>query len=126
MENGQVKHRMKMIEQFRYDGEDFKSVFSYESWKIGILRKSERFSVSGIWERHNKTAEVFVLLSGAAVLYAMGDDGETEKVEMKIGTVYNIPTNVWHHIVAADEDTTVLVVENASTSKENTEKLWDT
>lgn len=124
MKNEQVT-KMKIIEQFRYDGEDFKSVFCYDGWRIGILRKSERFSTSGIWERHHKTAEVFVLLSGAAVLYAKNDDGETEKIEMENGTVYSIPTNVWHHVVAADEDTAVLVVENASTANENTEKLWN-
>ena len=113
-----------MIEKFKYDGEDFKVVMAYEGWRIGILRNSERFSASShIWERHLLTDEAFVLLSGAAVLYAKDDDGSTEKVEMKPCTVYNIPKNVWHHIIVADEKTTVLVVENSNTSQANTEKI---
>ncbi len=113
-----------MIESYKYEGEDFKSVMSYEGWKIGILRNSERFSVGNdIWERHKLTDEVFVLLSGAALLKARDDDGNIEKVEMKPCTVYNVPKNVWHHIIVADEDTTVLVVENSNTSAANTEKI---
>lgn len=121
MENGQV---MKMIESYKYEGEDFKVVMSYEGWRIGILRNSERFSASDhIWERHLLTDEAFILLSGAAVLFAKDDGGKIEKVEMKPCTVYNIRKNLWHHIIVADEKTTVLVVENSNTSHSNTEKV---
>ncbi len=114
-----------MIEEFRYNGEDFKVVKKYDGWRIGILRNSERFSASNhIWERHLLTDEVFVLLSGAAVLYAKDEESNTEKVEMKPCTIYNIPKNVWHHIIVADEKTTVLVVENSDTSQNNTEKIF--
>ncbi len=113
-----------MIEKFRYDGEDFKGIKMYEGWRVGILRNSERFSASNhIWERHLLTDEVFVLLSGAAVLYAKNEDGEAEKIEMKPCTVYNISKNIWHHIIVADEKTTVLVIENSNTSQANTEKI---
>lgn len=109
-----------MINKYSYNGEDFKAVFQFEGWKIGILRQSDRFSHTGIWERHNCTSEVFVLLSGTAVLYAK----EKEKIleqPMEHGVVYEIPTGVWHHIVVS-RDATVLVVENSNTSKENTDK----
>ena len=67
--------------------------------------------------------EAFVLLEGSAVLYARNDDGEVEKLEMQPCTVYNIPKDIWHHIIVADENTTVLVVENSNTSKSNTERI---
>ena len=121
MENGQV---IKMIEHYTYNGEDFKTVMTYDGWKIGILRNSERFSsISHLWERHHLTDEAFVLLEGSAVLYASNDDGEVEKLEMQPCTVYNIPKDIWHHIIVADENTTVLVVENSNTSKSNTERI---
>lgn len=114
-----------MIEKFRYDGEDLKVVKMYEGWQVSILRNSERFSASDhIWERHLLTDVVFVLLSGAAVLYAKNEDGVSEKVEMKPCTVYNIPKKIWHHVIVADEKTTVLVIENSNTSQANTEKIF--
>ncbi|MBR4296362.1 MAG: hypothetical protein IKT56_05980 [Clostridia bacterium] len=112
-----------MIESYSHSGEDFKAVLTYEGWKIGLLRKSERFSTEGIWERHTMTDEAFVLLLGAATLFAKDESGNIEKVEMKNDVLYNVPKGVWHHIIVADEDTTVLVVENSNTSALNTEKI---
>ncbi|MBQ2715121.1 MAG: cupin [Clostridia bacterium] len=104
-----------MIEKYSFDGEDFLSVLQFESWKIGILRYSERFSSFSRLERHNLTDEAFILLEGSATLYT-----DTESVEMQKCVVYNIKKGVWHHIVV-DENTTVMVVENSSTSSENTD-----
>ena len=108
-----------MIDILEFKGEDFKAVMQYEGWKIGLLRYSERFSSLGVFERHTLTDEVFVLLEGEATLYLKDDAVLT--YPMKKNTVYNIHKNVWHHIVVS-EDATVLVVENANTTKENTEK----
>lgn len=104
-----------MIEKYRFQGEDFSSVLEFESWKIGLLRYSERFSEFSRLERHLLTSEAFILLQGQATLYT-----DSEQEEMKIGTVYNIPKGVWHHIVVSP-DATVMVVENANTSSDNTE-----
>ena len=46
-----------------FDGGDFKTVFSNDRWKIGLLRHSERFSHPGVFERHLCTEEAFALLS---------------------------------------------------------------
>ncbi len=108
-----------MIEIYDYTGDDFKAVMQYEGWKIGLLRHSERFSRLGGFERHMLTDEVFVLLSGSATLYTKEEALETYPMEKN--KVYNIPKTVWHHIVVS-EDATVLVVENANTTKDNTEK----
>ena len=87
-----------------------------------MLRRSDRFSEFGVLERHLKTDEVFVLLSGKATLYVHDDAVDrTESTEMQPLKVYNVPRNTWHHIVVS-EDASVLVVENRGTAKENTER----
>ncbi len=105
-----------MIEVLKYEGEDFKKVLSFESWAIGLINWSERFSDFKVLERHLETDEAFILLKGEATLYT-----DEESVEMEKGVVYNIPKGVWHHIVMS-RDATAMVVENDNTSKENTEK----
>ena len=105
-----------MIEVLRYEGEDFKKVLSSDSWAIGLINWSERFSDFKVLERHLETDEAFILLNGEATLYT-----DKESVEMEKCVVYNIPKGVWHHIVLS-RDATAMVVENDNTSKENTEK----
>ena len=105
-----------MIEKYEFSGEDFKVMLQFEGWKIGFLRYSDRFSEFKQVERHLRTDEAFILLDGKAVLYT-----ENERCEMKKCTLYNIPKGVWHHIVVS-RDATVMVVENADTSADNTEK----
>ncbi|MBR1968182.1 MAG: hypothetical protein IKA11_02155 [Clostridia bacterium] len=104
-----------MIEKFSFTGEDFKVAMSFESWKIGLLRYSQRFSKFDRLERHLLTDEAFILLSGTAVLYT-----DKEQIEMQQNIVYNIPKAEWHHITVS-KDATVMVVENASTCDDNTE-----
>ncbi len=105
-----------MIKKYTFTDEDFKVMLQSGGWKIGFLRYSERFLTFNQLERHLETDEVFVLLDGNAVLYT-----ESESCTMKKCTLYNIPKGTWHHITVSEE-TTVLVVENADTGKENTEK----
>lgn len=107
---------------YSYKGEDFEAVFTADKWKIGILRYSERFSRLGCFERHMKTPEVFVLLSGEAILYIKDDNGNISKTSMERNVVYEVPEKEWHHIVVS-KDACVLIVENSDTSKENTEKV---
>ncbi len=104
-----------MVEKYFYLGEDFKVAMSFEGWKIGLLRYSQRFSKFDRLERHLLTDEAFILLSGEAVLYT-----DTERIDMQSCVVYNVPKKEWHHIVVS-EDATVMVVENDNTSDKNTE-----
>lgn len=104
------------VEILRFAGSDFQVMTQFEGWKIGFLRSSERFSSCCQMERHLLSDEVFVLLEGSAVLYV-----EDHKILMETSTVYNVKKGVWHHIVVS-EDATVLVVENSSTSRDNTQK----
>ena len=94
----------------------FKVMAESGEWKVGMLRYSERFSRLGEMERHMLTDELFVLLSGAATLYT-----NNEIIEMKVGYAYNVPSEIWHHVVV-DKDACVMVVENRNTSAENTQK----
>lgn len=110
------------MEKYTYNGEDFKSVISNENWKIGLLRYSDRFSCTCVFERHLKTDEAFILLYGDAVLYIKNQNGTVEETKMEPNTIYNVLKGEWHHIVVS-RDATVLVVENSDTSKENTEKV---
>ena len=103
---------------YDYIGSDFKALMSFEGWKIGILRYSERFADFKVLERHLATDEAFILLEGEAVLYENETPTKMEKCK-----VYNIEKGVWHHIVVS-EDATVLVIENSNTSKDNTERKW--
>ena len=106
-----------MIEKYTFSGEDFNVMMTFEGWKIGFLRYSERFSDFKVLEKHNETDEAFVLLEGSAVLYT-----DTPSCPMEKCTLYNIPKGVWHHITVS-KDATIMVVENSNTSKENTERM---
>ena len=107
---------MEHVQISRFIGTDFQVMTQFEGWKIGLLRHSQRFSACCQMERHLETDEVFVLLEGSATLYV-----EDQKIPMEKCTIYNVRKAAWHHIVVS-EDATVLVVENSSTSRDNTEK----
>ncbi len=109
------------MEVLEYKGEDFKAVFVNENFKIGLLRYSERFSSLCCFERHFFTDEAFALLSGEATFYIKNGEEITE-YKMEQNKVYVALKNEWHHIVVSP-DATVVVFENADTSKENTEKI---
>ncbi len=106
---------------FRFDGTDFQAVYQTDGWKIGLLRYSKRFASLCVLERHLKTPEIFVLLTGSAVLYEKQENGRINSTEMQKNTVYEIESGQWHHITVS-RDATVLVVENGDTCRENTEK----
>ena len=107
-----------MIQAHKFDGVGFSRLVEFEGWTVAFLRYNERFSAFTTLERHTETDEVFVLLEGEAELFV----GTSERVKMEKNTVYNIPKNIWHHIVVS-EDATILVVENKNTTAENTERV---
>ena len=111
-----------MIEILGYTGEGYRPLVDFESWRVAFLRRNERFaSLTGL-ERHLETDEVFVLLEGEATLYTRDEGGVLHSFAMAERAVYNVKRGVWHHIVAS-EGATVLIVENANTTKENTERM---
>ena len=104
-----------MIEKFEFKGEGYKTVMSFNTWRIGLINYSQRFSKFTELERHLETDEAFVLLKGRATLFT---DEQTEK--MKKGVVYNVKKGVWHHVVMSKR-AKVMVVENINTNDQNSE-----
>lgn len=107
---------------------NYKALIFYDKWRVAILNTHERFRRENMYqmERHVETDETFVLLKGAAALY-IGDGGSDDcgrisMVKMEPLKLYNVRKGVWHNIVTAD-DTSVLVVENADTTPDNSPKI---
>lgn len=104
---------MQIIES---NAEGYKTVLVFESWRIGLIRKADRFTRVDELERHVETDEAFILLEGHAKLY-----DEENVYEMETGKIYNFRKGEYHHVTIED-DGLVMVVENANTCPDNTEK----
>ena len=112
---------MNGLDIFEYSGDGYSRVVSGSKWTVASLNYAPRFDERNIvdLERHNVTDETFVLLSGSATLI-VGDDAE--RILMEPLKIYNVRAGAWHNIFVSP-DARVLVVENADTSKDNTEYL---
>ena len=112
---------MKGLDILEHCGTEYRRLVNNAKWTVASLNWAPRFDEKNLveLERHNLTDEVFVLLCGKATLLV----GEgAERVEMEPLKHYNVRAGIWHHIIVS-EDARVLVVENANTSKDNTEYL---
>lgn len=110
------------LQVYDYDGDGYKTMHSFDGWRIAYLNYAERFSKEGMTylERHNLTDEAFILLNGDATLL-IGEKGEPCKMEKN--KIYNVQKGVWHNIIVS-RDAKCLVFENLDTSAENTEFLY--
>ena len=93
----------------------------YDSWRVGMITLAERFEKITYLERHNLTDEIFILLKGKAVLIGKDEEG-MHFLEMEAGKLYCVPKSYWHNI-RMYENSVVVVVENADTSRENSEYM---
>lgn len=92
---------------------------------VKLYRRAGFFRLKKI-DKHLNTDEVFVLISGIAVLIAaeMKDSKIVyEFQKMKQGILYNIPKGVWHNI-ALSKDAKLLIVEKSYTHKNDFEYYW--
>ncbi|WP_457944930.1 cupin [Caproiciproducens sp. LBM24188] len=115
------------IEQYEFEGEGMTRVFENEKWMVGIKNWKPANDISNLncLERHNKTDELFILLSGKCVLlYANEVNGELviEAVDMQPKKVYNIPSTLWHNTVT-NHETKLILVEDSSTGMDNSDIL---
>ena len=110
---------MEGLDILEYAGEDYSRLVSGAKWTVAALNYAPRFDEANIvdLERHLLTDESFVLLAGEATLL-VGE--EAERVKMDPLKVYNVRAGAWHNIFVS-RDARVLVIENADTSKDNTE-----
>jgi len=113
---------MKDIEIFEYDGVGYNPTMHFESWRVAIANFGEHFDKDryNYLERHLLTDEVFVLLSGNAVLITGTDFSETPLTPNKI---YNVKKGAWHALLM-EKDAKVLIVENHDTARENSEYYY--
>ena len=109
------------MKEITYHGEGYSTVLTAGEWRVGMLRYSDRFAALTGWERHRETHECFILLSGQGSMLVRGEDGKIEKTEMKRNVIYDVLPGEWHHIIVSP-DATVLIIENADTSSQNTDK----
>ena len=101
-----------------YDGRNYISGLEYGGWRVAFLNHGERFAAPTYIERHNKTDEVFTLLSGEATLLI----GEScMEVRMECGKIYNVRKGTWHQIVTTP-GARCLIVENADTCMANSDR----
>ena len=70
-------------------------------------------------ERHNKSNETFILLSGQAALYVTRSNN-LQVLEMQPGLVYNVTAGTWHNILAT-HDVKLAIVENRNTHLDDSE-----
>ncbi len=108
-----------LFETFEYDGIGYMRGITYGEWTVAILNYEERFDKIEKLERHNLTDEVFILLEGEATLI-IGEN--MARVPMQKNKLYNVKAGVWHN-VKVSRDVKIIIVENANTSKQNTDYL---
>lgn len=101
------------------DAAGYKRIHEYGEWCVAMIHFSDhlRSATQERLERHLRTDEAFVLLSGSATLYEGIDLYPTM---MALEVLYIIPEGIWHTITLEPESK-VLVIENRSTGPENTQ-----
>lgn len=116
----------QLVEIFEHTGEDYKPLIDFNGWRVAILNDAPKFrrETTPYLERHNETDEVFVLLEGTCTLY-IGDGcgdalGAVTLLPMEKKKLYNVKKGVWHNLIAAP-GTSLLIVENTDTTKENSD-----
>ncbi|MDF2856441.1 MAG: hypothetical protein K0Q87_2292 [Neobacillus sp.] len=115
------------ILSYEFNQEGMSRVYENEKWTVGIKNWKPANDIKGIdcLERHNKTDELFVLLSGECVLVfanEINNDLKIETVNMEPYKVYNIPQSLWHNTITM-KDTKMVLIEDSSTSMENSDIL---
>ncbi len=116
------------ITRHQYEGEDYKTLICFESWRVAVLNYSDNQTIEEIkyLEQHNKTDEVFVLLKGSAYIL----DGGTGKkprvmikaVKLEKDVFYNVKKSTWHAAIMKKR-AKILIVENRDTGDKNS-KLY--
>lgn len=112
-----------MLTTFEPSRPGFETVVETERFKCAFITHDPRYAYGAVREmkRHNKTDEVFVLLSGKATMLILENE-QFEEIPMQPGVVYNVCTGTWHYL-AASQDAVLFVAESSDTSKVNTDVM---
>lgn len=115
--------KQEYIEVSSYEGEGYRPMIDYKTWRVAILRYCEELEVQNLitMQKHNESDEVFILLEGNCTLFTGGKGERVDEIDgisMKPLQLYNVKQGVWHtHTL--DKNATVLIVENQDTSDKN-------
>lgn len=117
--------KKELLEVYSYQGDGFKPLVVYKSWRVAILNFTNELEPENInrVERHPETDEVFVLTRGMGVLFVGEGEPEIMKLYpqvMEQDVIYNVKPHTWHTIELS-RDASVLIVENADTGENNSE-----
>lgn len=101
----------------------FDTVVMNDCFKCAFITSSSYYAFGKVdhMKRHNNTDEIFVLLTGSAVLLIM-ENGKITEYPMEQGAAYNVCRSTWHYL-AVSEDARVFVAEASDTSDLNTDVL---
>ena len=114
-------YRISMFSQETSKKPGFDAVIKNESFKCAFITHSPAYAFGEVAEmkRHNETEEVFVLLSGRAVMLIYENEAFSE-YELSEKTAYNVHAGTWHYL-AVSEDASVFVTEKANTDSTNSD-----
>lgn len=112
-----------LIEIREYNQPDYMPLIDYQSWRVALMNYTTDLLPEKIirMQKHTKTDEVFVLLTGRCILFIGEGDENVTKVhalDMELYKLYNVKKGVWHSHTFS-EDARVLIVENRDTVDEN-------
>lgn len=101
----------------------FDTVVMNDHFKCAFITHSPYYAFGEVdhMKRHINTDEIFVLLSGRAVLLIM-EDGKIQKYAMEQGSAYNVCRSTWHYL-AVSGDARVFVAEKSDTDGTNTDVI---
>lgn len=109
---------MKLIQTYRHEAQGYDPTFISDGWQAAFLNYAPTETLESIvkLDIHHETDEVFVLLTGRAVLIAasISDTIQYDLIDMEPGVIYNIPRETWHKI-AMYEGARVCIVEKSNT-----------
>jgi|SRR5690554_2265472 len=116
---------MKLIESYEFNEPGYKKIFSYQEWRIAMLNYIDNLEIEAInyIECHNKTDEVFILLTGSCTMILLDENQEFHFANLEPNKIYNIPKGVYHNHVLT-EGSKVLIVEQEDTSDANSHRIY--
>jgi mannose-6-phosphate isomerase-like protein (cupin superfamily) len=93
----------------------YKPLVFGSGWQVALMNWEPLYDLENVGqiERHNHTDEVFVLLSGRAVMFVVSRAG-VQVEDMRPGVIYNVRKGVWHNNLST-RDASWVIVENRDT-----------
>ena len=103
----------------------FDTAFHTDNFKCAFITPAAQYAFGHVTQmkRHNDSDEVFVLLTGGAVLLTKDDNSVgliTTRLLPKVA--YNVTCGTWHYL-AVTEEAVVFVAESGNMDSKNTESM---